>query len=220
MFLGAEIAIIAGIAAAYGISAADRLRAEEVDGHAEPLLATTTTRTRWATSHYAVALAGTALLMVLAGLAIGASASASLGDWSQLGRVLVAALVQIPAVWVVTSLVLLLFGWLPRATVAVWGLLAAFIVVGEFGALWKLPEWVMDLSPLRHAPTLPVSSSGVLPVVPSPPWPWSCRSSATSAGAAATWSADRRTPRAADLLRTGRSQQWAASPRGADLRRC
>jgi ABC-2 type transport system permease protein len=159
------IAIVAGIAAAYGISAADRLRAEEVEGHAEPLLATTTTRTRWATSHYAVALAGTALLMVLAGLTIGASASASLGDWSQLGRVLVAALVQIPAVWVVTSLVMLLFGWLPRATVAVWGLLAAFVVVGEFGALWKLPGWVMDLSPLRHAPTLPVSSSGVLPVV-------------------------------------------------------
>jgi ABC-2 type transport system permease protein len=165
VFLGAEIAIIAGIAAAYGIGAADRLRAEEVEGHAEPLLATTTTRIRWATSHYAVALAGTALLMLLAGLTIGASASASLGDWSQLGRVLVAALAQVPAVWVVTSLVMLLFGWLPRATVAVWGLLAAFIVVGEFGALWKLPEWAMDLSPLRHAPTLPVSSGAVLPLV-------------------------------------------------------
>jgi ABC-2 type transport system permease protein len=79
--------------------------------------------------------------------------------------VLVAALVQIPAVWVVTSLVMLLFGWLPRFTAAVWGLLAAFVFVGEFGALWKLPEWLMDVSPLRHAPTLPVGSSGVLPVV-------------------------------------------------------
>jgi ABC-2 type transport system permease protein len=165
VFLGAEVAIIAAIAAAYGISAASRLRAEEVEGHAEPVLATATTRTRWATSHYAVALGGAALLMVLAGLSIGTSASAALGDWSQLGRVLVAALVQIPAVWVVTSLVLVLFGWLPRWTAAVWGLLAAFVVVGEFGALWKLPAWVMDISPLRHAPTLPVSSSGVVPVV-------------------------------------------------------
>jgi ABC-2 type transport system permease protein len=165
VFLGAELAIIAAIAAAYGISAAARLRAEEVDGHAEPLLATATTRTRWATSHYAVALGGTALLMLLAGLSVGASASAALGDWSQLGRVLVAALVQIPAVWVVTSLVMLLFGWLPRYTVGVWGLLAAFVLVGEFGALWKLPTWVMDISPLRHAPTLPVESDGVVPVV-------------------------------------------------------
>jgi ABC-2 type transport system permease protein len=165
MFLGAEVAIVAAIAAAYGISAADRLRAEEVEGHAEAVLATTTTRIRWATSHYAVALAGSAALMVIAGLAIGASASASLADWSQLGRVLVAALAQIPAVWVVTSLVMLLFGWLPRFTVAAWGLLVAFVMVGEFGSLWKLPEWAMDLSPLRHAPTLPVSGKGALPVL-------------------------------------------------------
>jgi ABC-2 type transport system permease protein len=165
VFLGAMVAITAAIAAAYGVSAAARLRAEEVENHAEPLLATATTRVSWATSHYAIALGGSALLIVLAGLALGASASAALGDWSQLGRVLVAALVQIPAVWVVTSLVMLLFGWLPRFTAAVWGLLAAFVLVGEFGALWKLPEWLMDVSPLRHAPTLPVGSSGILPVV-------------------------------------------------------
>lgn len=163
-FLGAEIAIVAAVAAAYGVSAAERLRSEEVEGHVEPLLATATTRTLWASSHYAVALAGSAVLMVLAGLSIGASASASLGDWSQLGRVLLAAVVQVPAVWVVTSLVLLLFGWLPRWTTAVWGLLVAFVVVGEFGALWKLPDWVMDASPLRHAPTLPVAAGAVLPV--------------------------------------------------------
>ena len=165
VFLGAEIAIIAAIAAAYGISAADRLRAEEVDGHAEPVLATRATRLRWAWSHYGIALVGSGVLMLLAGLSIGIGASAALGDWSQLGRIVLAALAQLPAVWVVTSLVLLAFGWAPRLTVAVWGLLAAFVVVGEFGPLWHLPEWVMDLSPLRHAPTLPVSSDGLLPVL-------------------------------------------------------
>ncbi len=165
VFLAAEIAIIAAIAAAYGISAADRLRAEEVDGHAEPVLATRATRLRWAWSHYGIALVGSGVLMLLAGLSIGIGASAALGDWSQLGRIVLAALAQLPAVWVVTSLVLLAFGWAPRLTVAVWGLLAAFVVVGEFGPLWHLPEWVMDLSPLRHAPTLPVSSDGLLPVL-------------------------------------------------------
>ena len=51
-FLGAEIAIIAAIASAYGVSAAQRLRSEEVDGHTELLIATRTSRVRWATSHY------------------------------------------------------------------------------------------------------------------------------------------------------------------------
>ena len=64
-----------------------------------------------------------------------------------------------------TSLVLLAFGWAPRSHRCGVGLLAAFVVVGEFGSLWHLPTWVMDLSPLRHSPTLPVGSDGVLPVL-------------------------------------------------------
>ena len=64
----------------------------------------------------------------------------------------------------VTSLVLLAFGWAPRLTLAVWGVLVAFVVLGEFGALWDLPEWLLDLSPLRHAPSLPVGGDGLLAV--------------------------------------------------------
>ena len=164
-FLGAEVAIFAAIAAAYGISAAARLRSEEIDGHAEPVLATRVTRVRWATSHYVYALGGSALLMVLTGLFAGTTAAIAVGDGGLFGKVLVGALAQIPAVWVVTSLVMLAFGWLPRATTAAWGLLVVFVVVGEFGSLWKLPEWVMNLSPLRHAPTLPVTSAGLVPVL-------------------------------------------------------
>jgi ABC-2 type transport system permease protein len=165
VFLGAEIAIMAGIAAAYGVSTAMRLRSEESDGRAEPVLATRVTRGGFAWSHYAIALGGSALLMLLVGVLAGTTASASLGDGSMFGRILTASLAQIPAVWVVTSLVLVLWGWVPRATAAVWGLLVAFIVVGEFGSLWKLPEWVMDLSPLRHSPTLPVGADAVGPLV-------------------------------------------------------
>ena len=139
-FLGAEITITATIAAAYGISAADRLRSEEVEGHTEPLLATRTTRGRWATSHYAIALLGVAGLMLLAGVSLGISAALSLGDWSYVGRIVVDALAQIPATWVITSLVMALFGWAPRLTVGVWGLLVLFVALGEFGPLWGAPS--------------------------------------------------------------------------------
>ena len=163
-FLGAEITITATIAAAYGISAADRLRSEEVEGHAEPLLATRTTRARWATSHYAIALLGVAGLMLLAGLSLGFSAALSLGDWSYVGRIVVDAMAQVPAAWVITSLVMALFGWAPRLTVGVWGLLVLFVALGEFGPLWGAPQWLMDLSPIQHSPRMPVTTEALLPL--------------------------------------------------------
>ncbi len=162
-FIGAELGILGAIAAAYGVSAAMRLRSEEVDGHLEPLLATTATRRRWAAGHVTLALGGVAVLMIVTGVTMGASAALALHDGSVFGRVLAVALAQIPAAWVITSVVVLLFGWAPRATAAAWGLLAAFIALGEFGVLWNAPAWLMDLSPFQHTPRLPVTSSWVLP---------------------------------------------------------
>jgi len=164
-FLASEIAIMGIIAAAYGLSAVNHLRSEEGAGHTEALLATATTRTRWATSHYGFALAGVALLMLLAGLSTGIGAALSLHDGSQVGRVTMASLAQIPAAWVVASIVLTVFGWAPRLTGALWGLLAMFVALGEFGALYHAPGWVMDLSPFRHSPLLPVGADGVTSLV-------------------------------------------------------
>ena len=69
-----------------------------------------------------------------------------------------------PAAWVVTSLVLLLFGWVPRAAGLVWGLLVAFVALGEFGSLWGAPAWLMGLSPLHWSPRLPLTGDDVLPL--------------------------------------------------------
>jgi ABC-2 type transport system permease protein len=160
-FLAAEIAILGIIAAAYGLSAANQLRSEETAGHTEALLGTATTRTRWATSHFGAALAGVALLMLLGGLSIGLGAAMALHDSGQISRVTVASLAQVPAAWVITSLVLAVFGWAPRLTVWLWGLLAVFVALGEFGVLWNAPQWLMDLSPFQHSPLLPVGSSGI-----------------------------------------------------------
>jgi ABC-2 type transport system permease protein len=51
--------------------------------------------------------------------------------------------------------VVVFFGVAPRLTAAVWGLLAACLVVGELGALLGLPGWVIDLSPFAHVPKVP-----------------------------------------------------------------
>ena len=57
-----------------------RLRAEEAGLRAEPVLATAVGRVRWAMSHVVIALAGTTLLMVLAGAGAGLVRGVQTGD--------------------------------------------------------------------------------------------------------------------------------------------
>ena len=156
-FLSTELGLVALLVSAFGISSAQRMHSEEAQGRAEPLLATGVSRLSYAVAHLVVALAGTALMLAVAGLAIGASHAAATGDPAQVGRVLGAALVRLPAVWVMTALVMALFGVAGRLTPLAWVALVGVVVVGEFGPLMELPHWTLDLSPFAHVPSLPGS---------------------------------------------------------------
>ena len=83
------------------------------------------------------------------------SAPVQVGDIGQLGRMVVAALVQIPAVWLIIGIVVAAFGLVPRWIVLGWVALAGFVLLGEFGALFNLSQVVMDISPFAHVPRLP-----------------------------------------------------------------
>lgn len=165
-FVAAELAMLGPVIAAYAVMAVARLHAEEAAGHAELLLSTATSRVRWAAGHVGVALGGSAVLLFATGTAIGIGYATDVGDWHQVGQIAIAGLAQIPAIWVVAACVVVLFGWIPRWVGAGWGLLVAFIVLGEFGALWKLPQWVLDLSPFSHSPQLPGTGAHTGAVVP------------------------------------------------------
>ena len=144
-YLAATFGVLALIAAGYAVQAVLRLRGEETSGRAEPLLATSVSRTRWALSHTAIALAGTAVLLAAAGLTAGIAYAAQTSDAAQVPRLLGAALAQTPAAWVIAGVTLALFGLAPRATVAAWGVLAACLALAELGP-------VLELSQVRDRP--------------------------------------------------------------------
>jgi ABC-2 type transport system permease protein len=118
--LATELGIVGVIASAYGVQAAMRLRSEETSLRAEPILATATSRISRASSHLAIALLGTTLLVVTAGTAAGLAHGARVGDLSEAGRVLGGALVQLPAAWVLIGIVAAVFRWAPRLVAAGW----------------------------------------------------------------------------------------------------
>lgn len=156
-FLAAEIALMSVIVTAYGIAAVLRMRSEESAGHAELLLAAGATRLRWAAAHLTIALVGVTLILLLVGACIGVAHGLSIDDVTgQVPRLTGAAAAHMPAAAVMVAVTFALFGWLPGiAAAAAWTLYVGFIVLGEFGALWQLPAWVLDLSPFAHSPTLP-----------------------------------------------------------------
>ncbi|MGE5827678.1 MAG: ABC transporter permease [Micromonosporaceae bacterium] len=164
-YLATALGIVGIVASAYGVQAAMRLRAEETSLRLEPVLATGTTRARWVLSHTVVALAGTTLLLTATGLAAGIAYGAREGDLEQTGRVLAAALVQVPAAWVLTGIVVAAFGLAPRLVLAGWVALVVFVLLGEVGPLLRLDQRVMDVSPFAHVPRLPGAVLHVEPLV-------------------------------------------------------
>jgi len=157
-FLSLELGFAGIVASAYAMSVVMRLPAEEQGGRAEPVLATAVSRLRWAGGHLAIAVAGATLLLAAAGLGAGIAHGLQVGDAGQVAVLVGAALARLPAALVLAGLVVALYGLSPRLAVAGWAALAGFVVLGELGPLLRLRQWVMDLSPFAHAPSLPGSA--------------------------------------------------------------
>jgi ABC-2 type transport system permease protein len=165
-FISTELQFLAIGAAAYGISAALRLRSEENDLHTEQVLATSTRRWTVLASHSVIALLGSALLMLVLVLTLAVGTSSQYGGvGAALGHLLPSALATIPPIWVCVGLALAIFGSAPRIVYVAWALLAAFVVLGEFGPLFNLPQPVVDVSPFVHAVVLPGSTVVALPLL-------------------------------------------------------
>jgi len=164
-FLATVLGLVGTIIAAYGVSAVARLGSEESSGRAEAVLAGAAPRIGWAASHWLLALGGVAWLTLVAGVATGLGHALAVGASSQVVPITVAALTRIPAAWVLVGLVVAVWGIWPHATGLVWGAYLAFIVVGEFGQLWGVPRWVMDVSPFAHSPVLPGPNAALMGIV-------------------------------------------------------
>lgn len=163
-YLATAITMLGSIAAGFAVASASRLRAEEAAGRAEPLLATPTSRWRWAGSHALVALAGSALVLAAAGAGLGATRAVATGDAGELPRLVAATLASAPAVWLLAAVAIALFGLAPRAAFGAWLALAVVWTVVFFGELLDLPRWARGVSPFEHLPLVPVEDPTVLPL--------------------------------------------------------
>jgi ABC-2 type transport system permease protein len=161
-YLAAVYGIVGVVAACYTVQATLRMRGEETGNRLESVLATRVGRVQWALSHVVFALLGTAVLLAAAGVAGGLSYGSQIGDiGGQVSSLLAAAMVQLPATWVLAGLGLALFGLAPRLCGLTWAALVACALLFDLGALLGLSQWVIDVSPFTHVPKLPGSTFSV-----------------------------------------------------------
>ena len=155
-FFSAAMGIVALIVSVYVVDAVLTLRSEEDGRRAEPVLATTVGRTRWAGSHLVFAGLGPVVLMAAAGFTAGLTYGIISGDVpGQVVGLIGAALLYVPAIWVMAGVAMGLYGLAPHLTAVSWGALVAFLLLGQLGPILQLPEWAMNLSPFTHVPTPP-----------------------------------------------------------------
>jgi ABC-2 type transport system permease protein len=154
------------VTAAYAIQAMLRARNEEVAGRAEPVLATAVGRLHWVGSHLLFSLLGPAVTLAAAGVAMGLTHGLNVRDvGGELPRILGGAMVQLPAVWVLSAITVLLFGVLPRLAAVAWAALSACLLIGLIGPALHLDQWVMDISPFTHVPRVPGTDVTATPLV-------------------------------------------------------
>lgn len=152
-FLTATVTLLAIVAAAFGVSAVVRLRAEETVGRTEMLLATATSRNRVLAPVLVLAVLGAGVLLLLGGtvaaLTAGSVGGSGISVSDVLDPVVRTAGAEIPAAVVVVAVAVLLLGRLPRAAGAAWGVLAAVGLLGLIGPSLGWPTGVLDVSPFH-----------------------------------------------------------------------
>jgi ABC-2 type transport system permease protein len=166
-YLAACMTLIGLIAAAYAVSIVVRMRSEEADGRAEPVLASPVGRVRFGGSQLLVVLAGTALVLVVAGVGVGLGIGVADSDLgTELPRLVGAGLAQLPAALAVAGVGVVFLGVLPRWCVpAAWIALGVCGFIGVFGPALKLSQAALDISPFTHVPKLPGGAFSVTPIL-------------------------------------------------------
>lgn len=144
---------LAAAATAYAVSAVLRVWSDEESGLGEAVLAGAVSRWRWLLTATAAAVIGSTVVMVCAGLGMGLGAGLTIGEPELIWRLALAGLAYVPALASMAAVAALAVAL--RSAWIGW-LAVAFVILSLYlGSLLRLPQWLLDVSPVGQtkAPT-------------------------------------------------------------------
>jgi ABC-2 type transport system permease protein len=144
---------LAAAATAFVASAVMRVFNDEESGLGEAVLAGAVSRARWLVTAVAGAIVGSTVLMFFAGLGMGLGAGITIGEPPTIWRLTLAGVAFVPAMAAIAGVAALAVAL--RHTWIGW-LAVTFVIISLYlGALLRLPQWLLDASPVGQtkAPT-------------------------------------------------------------------
>jgi len=135
-----------------------KLKGEEKKNRTEHLLARAVSRTRFMGGYTLISFIGGFVMLLLAVLGLWSAGTAAMDNPIAFGTTFNAAMVYLPAMWVMTGVAVLLIGFVPRAAGLTWLYLGYSFIVVYLGGLLQFPEWMGRLSPFGNIPKVPIEA--------------------------------------------------------------
>ncbi|MFZ4452542.1 ABC transporter permease [Salibacterium aidingense] len=155
-FLTMLMAVMAMASTIPGVMAMMRLKAEEKKERSENLLSLAVSRNKLMGSYALLALLHGFIMLSLAGLGMGLAGNAVMEESLSVWGFYEAAVVYLPAMWIMIGMALFFIGLSPAFAGVTWAYLLYSFIVVYLGGLFQFPDWVTNLTPFGHIPQLPV----------------------------------------------------------------
>lgn len=165
VFVATLMSIIALISSIPVLMAVLKIKGEEGKNHTEHLLGRAVSRTRVLGSYYIISFVTGIVMLALAATGLWFAGNAVLEGGIEFSLLFSAAIIYLPAIWVMMGMAILIFGTAPKFTGFTWLYLIFSFIVVYMGNLLQFPEWLINLSPYGHIPQIPVDDMDFIKVI-------------------------------------------------------
>ncbi len=155
-FLSMLMSVIAMICTVPAIMLMLKLKGEENKNRSEHLLARAVSRYRVIGSYLVLSLFFGFVMLFVALLGLWSAATSVMEDPISFGLLFKAAMVYLPAIWVMIGLTVLMVGVYPKLSGVAWLYLGYSFLVVYLGGMLQLPKWMEKISPYGYVPQIPV----------------------------------------------------------------
>lgn len=163
-FITMLMIIMAMISTAPVLTAVLKLKGEESRNRVELILGRAVSRSRLLGSYLLISIIVGFIMLSLAAIGLWSASVAVMDEPIAFITIYKAAIVYLPAIWIMMSVAILTIGFAPKLTGLSWVYLAYSFIVIYLGQIMQFPDWLTNLSPFGHIPKIPVEDMNLMKV--------------------------------------------------------